>query len=266
MEEARALCLEQTEVMMAKLNSEPKYRAEYTKLWGEQRKYIVSELLPESGPAAVRPAANAPQRGAPGRAAPRMPAKPQGALKAAAIIASVMEEASRELQEKVRLAPPATPSTEESDEPEPEPEPEPVVVPVRVFKPKPSVDAATIKAMSEIPVVTAYDADFKVPVAKDDGAQLSAAELKDRIRDEQRHKAAEAEQRKKKRQEGLAKKKEKGQQREQVGAGSRGAGDAGDAWQERCCLCMFCALSVPEVGTQCCTVWHAGCHAGCHAA
>jgi hypothetical protein len=218
-EQARVLCLEQAEVMMTKLNSDAKYRAEYTKLWGQQRKYIVSELLPESGPAAVRPAANAARGGA--RAAPAKPGKPQGALKAAAIIASAMEEANRELQEKVRLAPPATPSTEEESD-EPEPEPEPVVVPVRVAKPKPDVDAATIKAMSEIPVVTAYDADFKVPVTKDEGEQLSAAQMKERIRDEQRAKAAEAEMRKKKRQEVQAKKKEKGAQREQVGAGYRG--------------------------------------------
>jgi hypothetical protein len=63
--------------------------------------------------------------------------------------------------------------------------------------------------------VTAYDVDFKAP-AKLGGPQLSAVELKDKIREEQRAKAADADLRKKRRQETLTKKKEKGQQMAQV--------------------------------------------------
>jgi hypothetical protein len=150
-EEARALCLAQVDEMMDKINSNAPFRAEYTKLWGQQRKYIVSELLPMSGPPEVRPAA----KGAP--AARGMPAKPQGAQKAAAIIASVMEETSRVLAEKARMAPPPEPSEEPEEpelEPEASPEPEPAAVAPRLVRPKASVDAAAIKAMSEIPQVS----------------------------------------------------------------------------------------------------------------
>jgi hypothetical protein len=152
-EEARALCVAQVDEMMEKLSSDAAFRGEYTKLWGQQRKYIVSELLPTSGPPEVRPAA----AGAKGAAAAKgKPGKPQGAQKAAAIIASVMESARGELAERARMAPPPVESEpSEPSEPsrEPTPDPEPLVAAPKVVRAKPSPDIAVIKAMSEIPVV-----------------------------------------------------------------------------------------------------------------
>ncbi len=314
-EEARALCVAQVDEMMDKLNSDAAYRGEYTKLWGAQRKYIVSELLPTSGPPEVRPAA-AGAKGAP--AAKGKPSKPQGAQKAAAIIASLMEQSARELAEKARMAPPPAPSEpSEPSEPSREatPEPEPVVAAPKVVRAKPSADIAVIKAMSEIPQVrgaacslqlrllrlqlyklpaahsapaaaapasrrcptaalgpasplpapsspsllprrsspaqvTAYDADFKAPVVKDDAPLLSAAELKERIREEQRAKSAEAELRKKRRQETLVKKKEKGQQMAQV----RGAAGAAPRFWGRAAL-LGPGLPRPALGWLCPRVW-----------
>ncbi len=40
---------------MTKLLVDSSYRHEYTRLWAEQRRYVVSELLPDSAPADVRP-------------------------------------------------------------------------------------------------------------------------------------------------------------------------------------------------------------------
>jgi hypothetical protein len=95
-------------------------RRDYIKLWSEQRRYLVSELLPESGAVEPKPAAAA-GKGDKGKGKPAAPLVPQGAMKAQAIIAAALAEADAAVAAK-RLAEPQPAVQEEPSEPEEEEE------------------------------------------------------------------------------------------------------------------------------------------------
>jgi uncharacterized coiled-coil DUF342 family protein len=120
---AAAQAAEQVEAYMAKLASDTAYRKEYIGLWCQQRKYLVSELLPKSGVVAA-PVAPAPSKaGGKGGAKAPGPAVPQGAAMAQAAIAAALEAADAELAAQRRAAPApvaAAPSSEEEEDVEPE--------------------------------------------------------------------------------------------------------------------------------------------------
>ncbi|KAF8056252.1 PPI1 [Scenedesmus sp. PABB004] len=226
-EEATAIAEQQIESYLAKL-SEPGYRKEYTKAWAEQRRYLVSELLPESGAAELRAAAGAKPGGAKGGPGgrPAAPLVPQGAAKAQAIIAAALLEADVAIAAKRAAEPAAAPAPEEESEsgeadeaagedgaPAAPAQPAVRIVPGATDElaappkarshAKPAFHHA--KAMAEVPEVPDYEYIMPPPKAKE-GEELSAAEVKARVREEQRAKAAEAEARKKRRAEQLARK------------------------------------------------------------
>jgi uncharacterized coiled-coil DUF342 family protein len=218
LEEAQAMAEQQTEAHLSKILRDAAYRKEYFKLWSEQRKYLVSELLPNSGAVEPRAAPAAAGKGKGGKRTdkPAAPLVPQGAAKAQAIIAAALAEAELAVAAKRKEEPAPVPepdSEEHSEEPAVEAEPAVRTVPGATDEmsavakapkhSKPAFDFA--KAMSEMPEVHDYEY-IMPPTAPKDTEQLSAAELKVKIREEQRQKAAEAEARKKRRQEQLAKK------------------------------------------------------------
>lgn len=202
-EEAKALCEEQVDTWMATLNADDSYRKEYFALWSQQRKYVVSELLPNSAPADVRKPEPR-QLAAPGRGGARAPPpKPQGKEKAAAIIAAALEEANKEVASSHFIRSPDAVSDADDSEPEPI-----VVVPTpaakkatggdSVFKHKVEIPAAALEPREE----------FVVPeTVKSETQKLSAEELKANVRAENLRKAAEAEARKKRRQEAVERKR-----------------------------------------------------------
>jgi hypothetical protein len=97
-------------------------RRDYIKLWSEQRRYLVSELLPDSGAVEAKPAAAAGKGGkAADKGKPAAPLVPQGAMKAQAIIAAALAEADAAVAAK-RLPEPQPAVQEEPSEPEEEEE------------------------------------------------------------------------------------------------------------------------------------------------
>lgn len=233
-EEAKQMAEEQVETYMGKLNSDKAFKQEYIKLWSEQRRYAVSELLPESGNAEGRPAAagkgGPAGKGKDAATKPSAPLVPQGKAKAEALIAAALQEAGASLAAQ-RMAqpqqqqPPEPESSEEAEEAEeadskPEP-PARRVVPgasddlIAVRKAK--APKAVAKHVTELPVLPNYE--YELPVAsegKQSTNQLSADELKAQVREEQRQKAAEAEERKKRRQEQQVKKSKQAAQRQRA--------------------------------------------------
>lgn len=89
----------------------------------QQRRYLVSELLPDSGAPEPKPAAAAGKAGDKGKGKPAAPLVPQGAMKAQAIIAAALAEADAAVAAK-RLAEPQAPVQEEHSEHEEEAEEE----------------------------------------------------------------------------------------------------------------------------------------------
>ncbi|KAG2483805.1 hypothetical protein HYH03_017328 [Edaphochlamys debaryana] len=228
-EEARALCATQVDEMITKLATDAAFRKEYHALWAAQRRYAVSELLPESSsvPKEAKPDASKPGakggKGDKGAKAP--PPKPQGAEKARLLIEQLMAEASAEASRKAGARPAqddaqsSGDADDELDEPTPAPAAEPVAA-----KPRAAAASArpqdVLKAV-ELPKIE--DVEFVLPVIKTEAEKAAAtAEVdKDALREEQRKKAEEAELRKKKaaelkekkRQEGEVKRKEQDEQR-----------------------------------------------------
>eukprot|EP00879_Flechtneria_rotunda_P024981 GHRR01026509.1.p1 GENE.GHRR01026509.1~~GHRR01026509.1.p1 ORF type:complete len:412 (+),score=248.16 GHRR01026509.1:238-1473(+) len=230
-DEAAAIAEQQVETYLKKLLADTTYRCDYTKLWSEQRKYLVSELLPESGAGALdakaagKGAAAGKAGGKKGVVTAAAALVPQGAAKAQALIAAALQEANDAIAAK-RLAEPQQQqqreleggSTEEAEE-QPTTADAPTEPAMRVVPgafdeltapskapkaPKLSFDHA--RMLAEVPEVPDYEYIMPVAAPKQAGEQLSAAELKAKVREEQRQKAQEAEQRKKRRQEQLAKK------------------------------------------------------------
>ncbi|KXZ44271.1 hypothetical protein GPECTOR_70g502 [Gonium pectorale] len=215
-EEARALCAAQVDDVVGRIASDAIYRKEYYKLWAAQRKYAVSELLPDST-TVVREAKPDQGKvgGKGGRADRAPPPKPQGAEKARLLIEKLMAEAQAEASRKVAGRPPADDAEssgdadDELDAPGPVSAAPAVTLPVvEVTKPKSSASSArpadVLKAV-ELPVLP--DDDFVPPVVKavTEKSAADAAQDKERLRAEQQKKAQEAELRKKK----LAEAKEK---------------------------------------------------------
>ncbi|KAF6262596.1 hypothetical protein COO60DRAFT_599115 [Scenedesmus sp. NREL 46B-D3] len=120
LEEATSIAEQQVELYLTKLLADASYRREYVKLWSEQRRYLVSELLPDSGTVEAKPAAAAGWADK-GRGKPAAPLLPQGALRAQAIIAAALAEADAAVAAR-RLAEPQPAAQEELEEPEPEEE------------------------------------------------------------------------------------------------------------------------------------------------
>jgi len=213
--EATKTAEEQVELYLAKLINDPAYRKEYNKLWSEQRKYIVSELLPKSGVSSAAPS-QAPAKGEKG-ARSSAPLVPQGAAKAQAAIAAAMEAANQALVAQRKAAP--EPEPEESSEDEvAEPASSQPAEPARRIVPgaseeltAPSRPRQQHKAAEYIvPELPNVDYEFVPPVIqRDNKEQLTDKERKERVREEQRLKAAEAEERKKRRAETQERKKQK---------------------------------------------------------
>lgn len=221
-EEASSIAEQQVENYLGKLLTDTGFRREYIKLWSEQRRYLVSELLPDSGAPEPKPAAAAGKAGDKGKGKPAAPLVPQGAMKAQAIIAAALAEADAAVAAK-RLAEPQAPVQEAHSEHEEEAEEEaaaPAALAVRIVPgitdeliassakaarahAKPAADK--YKAVAELPEVPDYE--YIMPPPKEVSAEtMSKEELKARVREEQRQKAAEAELRKKRRQEQQVKK------------------------------------------------------------
>eukprot|EP00878_Enallax_costatus_P005708 GHUV01005985.1.p1 GENE.GHUV01005985.1~~GHUV01005985.1.p1 ORF type:complete len:449 (+),score=181.87 GHUV01005985.1:226-1572(+) len=129
LEEAQAMAEQQVEAHLSKIYSDAAYRKEYLKLWSEQRKYLVSELLPNSGTVEAKPSLAAAGKGRSGKNAdkPAAPLVPQGAAKAQAIIAAALAEAELAVAAKRKEEPAPAVHDEEQDEPSEEAvaEPEP---------------------------------------------------------------------------------------------------------------------------------------------
>ncbi|GIL86935.1 hypothetical protein Vretimale_15532 [Volvox reticuliferus] len=213
-DEARALCAAQIDATVAKIASDVAYRKEYYSLWAQQRKYAVSELLPDST-TVVKEVKAADQGKANGRAkaegkgAKAPPPVAQGAEKARQLIEKLMAEAQLEASRKAagRLAgDDAEPSSGDADDEQDLPS---ATVPAQATsapmmeagKPKStaaSARPADLLKLVELPKI--IDEDFVPPVIKteEEKAAAKAAQDKERQREEQIRKAQEAEARKKK--------------------------------------------------------------------
>lgn len=223
-EEARALATQQVDEWLSKLSTDTAARKDYQKLWAEQRRFAVSELLPGSSVYAQQQAAAtkaapagkgaAPAKGAAkGAAAPKAVIDPvvSGAQKAKSIIESLLSEASRDAAVRARAAPAYQPDDDDSGDADEEVEAAPAKRPEPVVA-KPAAPAAPAKLVTDAAAAAANAFNFKVelpkveheefvpPVVKDEETETEA-QRREREREEQRKKAAEAEERKKKREE-----------------------------------------------------------------
>ncbi|PNH03498.1 hypothetical protein TSOC_010449 [Tetrabaena socialis] len=226
-DEARALCVAQVDELVARLGSDAPFRDEYYHLWALQRKYAVSELLPDSTAVVKEARAEAGGKFAKGGKAGDVrggggarppPPKPQGAEKARLLIEQLMAEASVEAGRKIagRAAAEAEAhSSGDADDEQEEAGPAPVVgtLPVVEAPSKPRSSAASARPadvlkLVELPVIE--DVAFVPPVIKSAAADAVVAgseQDKQRLREEQAAKAAEAELRKKKAAESKEKKR-----------------------------------------------------------
>lgn len=154
-EEARSKAAEQVDALMAKLAADYPYRKEYQQLWAQQRRFLVSELLPDSSVHAAQQGADA--RGArngkgaaggkAGGAARAAPPVPRGKEKAASLIESIMAQASREVASMAAGRPRQDDSDDADDE---------VEVPVKkVEAPKAAAPAPAKPAQPAKPVADA---------------------------------------------------------------------------------------------------------------
>uniref|UniRef100_A0A7S3R2F2 Uncharacterized protein n=1 Tax=Dunaliella tertiolecta TaxID=3047 RepID=A0A7S3R2F2_DUNTE len=101
-EQAKVLAAAQVEEWLGKLTSDTHLRTDYTKLWSEQRKYMVSELLPSSSLSAQQEAAAKAKAAAPSKQAKgkkgeaAAPARPSTAEQAQSLIETLMAQAKTE--------------------------------------------------------------------------------------------------------------------------------------------------------------------------
>lgn len=225
-DEARERAAEQVSSLIAKLSSDTTYRKEYQHLWAQQRRYAVSDLLPESSVAAQQAAASKPAaKGAPGKggkaSGPKPPPpKPNGKEKAASIIESLMAQASKEveaLQSRRAAHHAGEDSGDADDDVEPAPKASKATEPVAPFKPSASSSSTATAAPARLvadPAAAAASAfNFKVELPKVDEVDFtplpvvrssedeSPESKRAKMLEEQRVKAAEAEERKRRRAE-----------------------------------------------------------------
>lgn len=109
-EEAQALCDAQADAMLSKLNLDTALRSEYCQLWADQRRNVVSDLLPESSTSAAAAAAAAPKGAKRGKDKDGKDVAPvklvaRGAEKAKDLIASIMAKASSEAAHRRSMTP-----------------------------------------------------------------------------------------------------------------------------------------------------------------
>jgi len=217
--EAREKAAEQVNAQISKLVDDTKYRKEYQHLWAQQRRFVVSELLPESSVQAQQASTSkaAPGKGGKGAAGAKpgaaraAPPVPRGKEKAASLIESIMAQATREVASMAAGRPR---QVEESDDADDE-----VDVPVKKAEPaaaaKPSKPSEPAKLVSnpaeaaanafnfkvEVPKVNELVQEFAVPDVVRGGDEEDDKAKRERLLEEQRRLAAEAEERKKRRAE-----------------------------------------------------------------
>lgn len=210
-EDAQNMCLEQTETFTVKINTDSVFRKQYTELMAQQRRYVVSELLPASCKSIVEmpKPKEAPKAVAKTKPAAGAAKVLTGADKVKAVIDAALQEASREAHAIVRSKVVEDSDDDEDDEPvKPLPKKEEVkpVVPAKpVIKP-----AEPVKV--DLPNVPELKFELPEIVKTSSDEAVSEEEMKARLRDEQRRKAQEAEERKKKQAELAAKKKAKAEE------------------------------------------------------
>lgn len=210
---------------MGKLTADDAYRSEYCQLWNGQRKYAVSVLLPHTCAPLGSPAFNgvstsngaAKGDAASGKLkAKAQPPKPQGQAKAKAIIAAVMNEANKEAGGGRQW------SHEDSIDDELAPA---AAAPAGKYQPPAAQAAAAAaiplakkpaaakvdfhKILSELPTVPYDDVFVPPPTVVPKEKELSAAETRDKLREENRRKQEEAELRKQRKVEAAARKKQR---------------------------------------------------------
>ncbi|GLC38606.1 hypothetical protein PLESTB_000451800 [Pleodorina starrii] len=214
-DEARALCGAQTDEIIAKIASDVAYRKEYHSLWAAQRKYAVSELLPDSTTVVkeARPADARASGRADARASKAPPPKPQGAEKARMLIEQFLAEAQQEASRKAAgraVADDGDVSSGDADDELDLPSSVPAAAPVvEAVKPKAAASARPADLLKYVELPKIDDEEFVPPVIKteEEKAAAKAAQDKDRQREEQIKKAQEAEARKKKAAEAKEKKR-----------------------------------------------------------
>lgn len=233
-EEARALCVAQVDEVVTKIASDVTYRKEYYSLWAQQRKYAVSDLLPDSTTVVKeqKTTEQAKTRGSAAAQGPQKPPpKPQGAEKARLLIEQLMAEAQQETSRKALGRPSggdAEPSSGDADDELDLPSPAPLasVQVVEAAKPKAAVSSsrpADLLKMVELPKI--IDEEFVPAIMKTDEerAEAKAVHDKERQREEQMKRAQEAEARKKKAAEAKEKKRKEAEAKRKVDEEARKA-------------------------------------------
>ena len=198
---------------MSKFCSDTVFRSEYSKAWADQRKFPVSELLPESSTSTVAAAAAKPPLGGKGAKAAAPAEKPvaRGAEKAKDLIASLMLQASAEAA-RVKSGQQSSYDVSEDSEPDVEAAPtKPIVAaPVKLTAPAKLVSDPAAKAAEvfnfKVDLPQIEDVAFVLPTV---AGSLAETRTKEQIREEQRLKAKEAEERKQRRLETTEKKRVK---------------------------------------------------------
>lgn len=207
LEEARDLCAEQQEEAHAKLNTDDAYRAEYFKLWGQQRVPTFDFSPEEPEEVLARKGAKAPKKAT-------TALDPEVARRNAdAIIAAAMAEVSLQ----VKSAPAAAAAAKEPD-PVPEPLPVPAAAPLPAAKPKATKAAGAplvVVPEASLPAALQQDDKFQLPdFAKQAAKSTAAKSTTSKEREQQqsrdaREKAAEAEARKERRRKAAERRREK---------------------------------------------------------
>ncbi|KAG1668087.1 hypothetical protein FOA52_010497 [Chlamydomonas sp. UWO 241] len=210
--EAQELCDKQVVEMLSRLSGDTAFRSEYQQMWAEQRRFPVSDLLPESCTSS-EPAASAGAKGARG-AAPKGAAaadKPKpvarGAEKAKDLIASIMAQASAAAAAvKAGMPPPEHDDVADVAEAEAAAADAITTKPIAITRVLLDTPAQLVQSgfgakaaevfgtKIEVPKVDATP--FKLPVTA--AAGVGHDRSKDQVRAEQMAKAAEAEDRKRK--------------------------------------------------------------------
>ncbi|KAJ9527342.1 hypothetical protein QJQ45_025615 [Haematococcus lacustris] len=227
-EEARSLVASQVEEWVTTLTSDSTARKEYEQLWAEQRKYMVSVVLPGSSLSAQAEAKAAQKAAAAGKgaAARQAPAPPRGAEKAKSIIESLMAEASREAA-VARLRNGGRAEGDSGDEEVPkqvqpvkkaEPYRPPQAPAAAATVPAPAAKLVSSDAAANAAAAAAFnfkvelpkipDMEFELPAMAAPQPAVDAAAKQQALREEQRRLAAEAEERKRRRAEVAERKKQ----------------------------------------------------------
>ncbi|PNW85600.1 hypothetical protein CHLRE_03g194350v5 [Chlamydomonas reinhardtii] len=237
-EEARALCVAQVDEYVGKIASDFTFRKEYYSLWASQRRYAVSELLPDSTTVVKEPRAGdagkpGAKGGKPDKGAKAPPPKPQGAEKAKLLIEQLMAEASAEVSRKNAGRPPVDADYDEGDADDELDEtpaaPAPVAEAAKPRAAAASARPADVLKSVELPKIV--DEEFVPPVMKTEADKAAAAAEKDkeRQREEQMRRMAEAEEKKRKAAEAKEKKRKEMEAKRKADEEAKKIQDAAEA-------------------------------------